>query len=278
MRERLIAIMTLAIPVLAGLAYLYAFGAPLRYLAINAAALGIAALWIAFAPSFARWARLAAIAAAMTLLFLPLASGPAVSGVMRWLPLGPFTLHAGMIAIPVLAALVGEEEAYAPGLLSLALLAALLQPDLATGAALMLAAVGLHEATRDWRYGLVAIVAFVVSIVAAMRGELPAQPFADRIVVLLALTDPIVALGLLMTLIASFFMIVGAVPGREASRKALAGSLFGFSVAGILSNYPSALIGYGAAAILGFGLALGLLAAGPAPCGSDLARRETRST
>ena len=41
-------------------------------------------------------------------------------------------------------------------------------------------------------------------------------------------------------------------------RHALAGSLFGFSLAAIVSNYPSVLIGYGAAPIIGYGLALAL--------------------
>lgn len=262
MRGRLIAFAALAVPVLAGLAYLYAYGAPIRYLAVNAGALALAAGWIFAVPRhLSIRTRRILIAFLLLLLFLPLATGPLVNGVARWLPLGPFTLHAGMLALPLLAVLAGEEEAYAPGLLSLALLAALLQPDMATGAAVMLAAVGLHEATRDWRYGLVAIVAFPASVVAAMQGELPAQPFADRVIVLLALTDPLVALGLLAALVAGFYLTIGALPGRETSRKALAGSLFGFSFAGIVSNYPSALIGYGAAPILGYGLALGLLGA-----------------
>lgn len=41
-----------------------------------------------------------------------------------------------------------------------------------------------------------------------------------------------------------------------AQRHALAGTLFGFSLAAVLSNYPSALIGYGAAPIVGFAIAL----------------------
>lgn len=185
-----------------------------------------------------------------------------MNGVARWLPLGPFQLHAGMLAVPLLAVLAGEEPGLAPVFLAPALLAALLQPDMATAAALMLAGVGLYDATRDWRHGAFAAVAFAVSLVAATRGELPAQPFADRVIFLLARTDLPAAIGLLASLIASYYLIVGAVPGRETSRKALGGALFGFSFAGLVSNYPSALIGYGAAPILGFGIALGVLGGG----------------
>ena len=261
MRDRVIAILALAIPVLAGLCYLVAFDAPSSFLAINSGALAIGAAWIVSAPRVTSPAnRRALVGVAIFLLFLPLITGPNLSGVTRWLPLGPVTLHAGMFVLPMLVVLAGEEPDYGPGILSLALLAALLQPDMATGVALTLAAFGLYDATKDWRWGLFATVAFTVSLVAAIHGELPAQPYVERIMFLLARTHAVAALGLALSLLVGFFLIAGSFPGRHASRKALAGSLFGFSFAGHVSNYPSALIGYGAAPILGFGLALGLLA------------------
>ena len=53
-------------------------------------------------------------------------------------------------------------------------------------------------------------------------------------------------------------MALGALMLHACVRHALAGSLFGFSLAAIVSNYPSVLIGYGAAPIIGYGLALAL--------------------
>lgn len=261
MRGRVFAALALAIPVLAGLPYLWRFGAPASYLLVNAGSLALAVLWIALAPARLGTAvRRAAIAILLAVLFAPLVTGPSPGGVARWLPLGPVVLNSGLLAVPALVVLVGEERDYAPALLSVALLAALLQPDMALGAALTLAAFGLYDATKDWRYGAFAAVAFAISLVAAIRGELPPQPFVERVMFLLARTDPFIALGLLASLLASFFLIAGAAPGRDTSRKALAGALFGFAFAGHVSNYPSPLIGYGAAPILGFGLALGLLA------------------
>ncbi|WP_133366783.1 hypothetical protein [Qipengyuania sediminis] len=260
------ALAALALPVAAGLCYLWLAGAPPSYLAVNGGALVLATLWIAVAPvpTTIRLRR-TLIALILGLLFLPILTGPDVNGVTRWLPLGPFQLHAGMVVVPLLAVLLGEERELAPGLLSIALLAALLQPDMATGAALMLAAVGLYDATKDWRFGLFAVVAFTVSLVAAMHGELPAQPFVERVIATLARSEPVGALALLAGLLASFYLVIAALPGPIASRKALAGCLFGFVFAGTVSNYPSPLIGYGAAPILGFGLALGVLAAMRAP-------------
>lgn len=261
-RDRIVAALALAIPVCAGLGYLSAFAAPPAFLVVNGGALAAAIGWIAFAPGIiSPTIRRAVIGVCLAALFLPLLTGPEVGGVARWLPLGPVTLHAGMLVLPMLVVLAGEEPDYAPGILSVALLAALLQPDMATGAALTVAGFGLYDATKDWRWGLFVAVAFTASLVAAIHGELPAQPFADRVTFLLAQTDPLAALGLALALLVGFALIAGAFPGREASRKALAGALFGFSFAGHVSNYPSALIGYGAAPILGFGLALGLLAA-----------------
>jgi hypothetical protein len=264
-RERAVAGLALAIPVVAGLGYLHAFGAPRTYLAVNAGAFGAALAWIALAPR--AWPRALAvglIALALAALFAPLLTGPTLSGVARWLPLGPFTLHAGMLVVPTLAVLVARRREHAPLLLSLALLAALLQPDMATGAALMLAGVGLYDATRDWKLGLFAIVAFCASIVAALRGELPAQPFVEHVIAELALNAPLAALALFAALLGGFFLILYGPVGERPARQALAGSLFGFAFAGLVSNYPSPLVGYGAAPILGYGLALGLLRASPA--------------
>lgn len=261
-RSRINAAFALAIPVIAGLGFLHAFGAPRSFLMVNAGALVGAVIWIALGrhPGSASTRRVL-VGGSLLLLFLPLLTGPSLGGVARWVPLGPVTLHAGMLAVPLLAVLAGEEPDHAPAILSVALLAALLQPDMATAAALMLAAIGLYDATRDWRYGAFTVVAFVVALVAATRGELPAQPFADRVIFILARTEPLAALGLLSALVVAFYFIVGAASGHPASRKALGGALFGFSFAGLVANYPSALIGYGASPILGFGLALGVLAA-----------------
>ncbi|GMM92971.1 hypothetical protein [Qipengyuania sp. MTN3-11] len=260
MHQRAIAVVALAIPVVAGIGYLFAFDAPPSYPAVNAGALVLATLWILFAPrSLPPVARRILLVVALAALFLPILTGPSISGVARWLPLGPVSLHAGMLCVPALAVMAADDPDHAPAILSIALFAAVLQPDMATGAAIMLATAGLYDATRDWKLGIVAIVAFFASLVAAVNGELAAQPFVEHVIFRLALTDPLAALGLLGALVASLLLILHGFPGREGARKALAGSLFGFSFAGLVSNYPSALVGYGAAPILGFGIGLGLM-------------------
>ena len=71
--------------------------------------------------------------ALLALLFVPLLTGPSLSGVARWLPLGPLIVHSGMFAVPALAVLAAQDRDYGAPILLTALLAAFLQPDAATG-------------------------------------------------------------------------------------------------------------------------------------------------
>jgi hypothetical protein len=258
-QPRLRAAGALAVPVLAGIAYLAAFGAPTTFVLVNSIALVLAALWIAVAPGLAGlWPRRLIALGCIVLLFLPLVTGPTTAGISRWLPLGPFTLHAGMLAVPVLVAFAAIETDYAPPLLLTALIAAFLQPDAATGFALTFAAVGLYHVTRDWKIAVVAIIGFFASLIMAMRGELPPQPFVERIFADLIFAAPIAAALLFAALVTGFFLILHVAPAAREVRYTIAGSLFGFAIMAIMSHYPTPLVGYGAAPILGFGLALGL--------------------
>ncbi|MEZ5744471.1 MAG: hypothetical protein R3D89_12310 [Sphingomonadaceae bacterium] len=253
------AIAALAVPVLGGIAGLAALGAPTSYLITNLAALVLAGVWVALgrAPASLKAQRILTVAL-LALLFAPLLTGPEQQGIARWLPLGPFTLHAGMLAFPSLAVLAARDPDYAAPILLTALLAAFLQPDAATGFAVVFAAVGLHDVSKDWKFGLVAIVGFVAAILMALRGLLPAVPFVERVLIYAARDSFSVALGMALALAIGFTLLIFRAPLPRAERYALAGALFGFIVMALISHYPTPLVGYGAAPILGFGLALGL--------------------
>lgn len=245
---------------MAGLAWMAAAGAPAPYPAINGGALaaGLGLILLLRAPE-TLWLQRAMIVVLLALLFVPLASGPALNGIARWLPLGPFQLHAGMLAIPALAVLAAREPDYGPPILLAATLAALLQPDAASGFAVLGAAAGLYFAAPNWKPGVVAVIAFVASLIAAMRGELPAQPFVERVLIDATRVHLLFGLGLLLAWLASFVLILKAIAQPRGETGALAGTLGGFMLMALLSNYPTPLIGYGAAPILGYALALGLL-------------------
>ncbi|MFC3096791.1 hypothetical protein [Alteraurantiacibacter palmitatis] len=258
--NRLPALLALGVPVLAGMGAMALLGAPFGHLLTNAAAL-VAGVVLLLLPlpvlASGRSGRLLVLFL-LSLLFVPWIAGPDLAGVSRWIELGPITLHAGMLAIPALCVLGARDPDYAAPVFLAALLACLLQPDAASAFALTFAAVGIHHATRDWKMGVVAIAGFFAMLAAAVRGELPVVEYADRVLVQYAAANALLALGLFASLVGGFCLMALALPVERPARLALAGSLFGFSIMGVMANYPSPLIGYGAAAILGYGLALGL--------------------
>ncbi|MEZ5694954.1 MAG: hypothetical protein R3E18_00555 [Sphingomonadaceae bacterium] len=268
-RERLAGLLALALPVMAGLGWMALAGAPRPYLLVNGSCLLVALAWTYFgqAPQGLRYRRVL-VTILLAALFLPLLTGPELSSithdpVARWLPLGPLQLHSGMLALPALAVLASRDPDYAAPILLTALFALFLQPDAASGFALTFAAVGLHHATRDWRHGLVAIIGFVASIFMALHGELPPQPFVERVLDdALAQSWP-VAILLFAALLGSYFLILKALPMAHEASFAMAGTLFGFALMAVLSHYPTPLLGYGAAPVLGYGMALGLIARSP---------------
>jgi hypothetical protein len=160
--------------------------------------------------------------------------------------------------VPLICVLAARDPDYGAPILLTALFAAFVQPDAATGLALTFAAVALHDVTKDWKIGLTAIIAFFASLVMAMRGELPPQPFVERIFADLLTPAPLAAAALFAALLAGFFLMLWTAPAPRAVRYAMAGSLFGFALMALISHYPTPLVGYGAAPILGFALALGL--------------------
>ena len=254
--ERGLAALPLLFPGLAGLGYLALFGAPSSYLAINALALAGGSLWAAFGRVPLRPSRVRALLAALlALLTLPLIVGPDVDGIARWLSLGGFTLNTGLLAVPLIAVLSARDSLFAPLWLLAATLIAFAQPDAAAALALSLAALALWRTNRDGRAGAVGALGLFASAGAALSGNLPPQPFVEGVLSNLARTAPLIAAPLALSLLASLALILRA-PAPKAIRWPLAGTLIGFTLAALLGDYPTPLIGYGAASILGIGLAL----------------------
>lgn len=255
-RERFPALLAIALPVLVGLAYMATGGAPSAYPIVNGAALALSALIVLIGlPPLGRRARNIAVAGLLALFALPLLTGPSMNGIARWLPIGPFILHAGMLTIPALAVLAAHDDRLGPPALAAALLIALAQPDFASAFALIGGAIGAYQVRSDWRFGLVVIGGFFIAIAAALQGELPAVPFVERIIIDALPTAPLMA-GLIALSIAGAVLIMLFGTGLPRIARYPTGmSLFGFWLAALISNYPTPLAGYGAAAIIGYALA-----------------------
>lgn len=263
-RERFPALLAIALPVLAGLTYMATGGAPSAYLIVNSGALALAALIVLVGlPEFGRQACIIAGVLLLALFALPLLTGPSMNGIARWLPIGPFILHAGMLTIPALAALAARDDRLGPPALAVALLIALVQPDFASAFALIGGAIGAYQVRSDWRFGLVVIGGFLIAIAAALHGELPAVPFVERITIDALRTGPVMAALLGLSLVAATLLMLFGTALPRIARYPIGLSLFGFWLASLISNYPTPLAGYGAAAIIGFALAHALAFALP---------------
>lgn len=250
------AFLAIALPVLAGLAWMAATGAPRSYLIVNAGSLVLAGAVLATGlPALGRSGQRIALGALLALFALPLLTGPGINEVTRWLPLGPFLLHAGMLAIPALVVLAARDERFGPLAILAALLVALAQPDFASAFALTGGAIGIYQVRGDWPTGLVIIAGFFIAIAAALIGELPPVPFVERVLHDATIQSPTWGAILGLSIVGAVLIMLFGTGLPHESRYPLGLALFGFVLAALMNNYPTPLVGYGAASILGFALA-----------------------
>ncbi len=255
--QRSRAALPLLVPGLAGLGYLALSGAPPHFVTINALALAPACLWAVCGqiPERLRNVRIGLVLL-LVMLALPLLTGPNIDGIARWLPLGGFVLHAGMLVIPLLSVLAARDEALGVYALLSATLVTFALPDPGSALALFGAALGLCLAWRDVHLAALSGLALCVVIGASLVPNLAPQPFVEGILTDLATTSPAMAILLSLSLVTGLGFTLRAPGAAQPARYALAGALTGFIVAALLGDYPTPLIGYGAASIIGFGLAL----------------------
>lgn len=254
--------LALLLPALGGLAYLAAFGAPARLIAINGGALVIALGWILWGRLPASFeARIGIAALAVAALFLPLLTGPEAGGVSRWLPAGPVQLHAGTLLLPLVIVIAAREARLGAALLALAGTALALQPDAGALAGLAAASAALAGARRSIVLALVAVAAGALAAVTFDAGTLGPQVFTESVLPQVWQAAPWQALALAVLLFvgAPWLLVTGT--RDRAEGLALAGLLTGIALAALLGPFPWPLIGYGASPILGFGIALGAAAA-----------------
>ncbi len=248
--------LALALPSLGGLAYLYAFDAPARLIAVNGGALAAALTWIVFGRLPAsEQARLAMSGAAALLLFLPLLFGPEAGGVRRWIAAGPVLLHSSALLLPLIVAIAATSPRLGAGVLALAGTALALQPDAAALAGLAAASAVLAGVHRSFAFGAIAAVGAVLALVTFDAGTLAPQVYTEGVLTHVAAQSWIAA----AMLAAALFLAPLAVLPTRAETRALCALLTALGGMAVIAPFPFPLIGYGAAPILGFGLAFGTL-------------------
>jgi len=247
-------IAALVVPVVAGLSWMAAGGAPMAWIAVNALALVLALAMAFWLPLPGSEHGVVVLAAALVLaLWATALAGVSIEGVRRWVGIGQVRFHLGYLTLPLLIVLTAR----LPSLPALALLLAALgatvfQPDLA--ATVALAASMVIAAVQ--RQGVVGRILAVIGLLAC--SYLIGQPdtlapvrFVEQVQSDAWAVQPAAGLALTLAGLAPLLMLRQAAP--------LAAFLVAAGLMAFAGPYPSILIGYGAAPILGFGLALAAL-------------------
>jgi hypothetical protein len=250
----------LLLPSLGGLAYLAAFGAPPRLIAVNAGALAVGIMWVMFGRMPASsTTRLALAGLAALALTLPVILGPEVGGVSRWLPAGPVILQSGPLLLPLIVVLAAREVPQIGAvLLALAGAVLVLQPDAASLAALGCAGAVLAAMSRSLAYAAVSLAALALSAATFGAGTLEPQLYTEGVLAHVAGSSlwQAAVLAILLFVAPLWHLVINPHLAPEQGWP-LAALLAGFGAMAMIAPFPFPLIGYGAAPILGFALALG---------------------
>ncbi|WP_199555053.1 hypothetical protein [Sandaracinobacteroides hominis] len=263
-RPRALGIACAIVAVGLGLAYMAIARAPMRYLAINVAALAIGLTMLALlgrtALAARQWTGGAIVVMAGALLATALL-GSRVEGAARWVNLGGLAIQPSLILLPVmLMAFAQTRGRVATAGILVAAAAMALQPDRAMAGMLVLGLAALAIVRPD-RHVLVALAAAVTGFAATLvrADTLPAVPYVDQI---FYSSFDVHAVAGMAVLGGTGLLLVPAVVGwsRDAENRATY-AVFGavwFTViaAAALGNYPTPMVGYGSSAIIGYALSL----------------------
>lgn len=264
---RTVAFWCAAVSLALGAVYLHAAGAPGHMVIVNAAAflvgLGALVTWRDL-PALRR------VPAESTLIVLAIGLlvtgifGIRIDGVARWIKLGPVLIQPSLIVLPFMVVHFAHHRSplSAAGLV-IAALAMAVQPDRAMAGALV-AALATQMVLRGDRTTMAALgAAGVALVVSCLRPDpLPPSPFVEGI--LYTSFEQHILIGLAV-IIGAGLLIVPAFYGRAArgvERDAI--RIFGVVWAAIIlaaamGNYPTPVVGYSGAAVLGYVLSIGAL-------------------
>jgi len=263
-RPRLLGLICAAGAVGLGIAYLVMAGAPARYIMINIAAFAVGTvLWLALrVRTPLRWSGFAMVVLA-ALLLATAVGGRTLDGVTRWVMIGPLSMQTSFVVLPAIIVLYARKAdltGTAGILVAAAALAA--QPDRAM-AAMLATGAAVVAASRPGKLTVMALAGSAIACVITLfrPDTLPAQPFVERV---LDTAFDVHVLAGIAVLLGCLLLVAPAWPAiwRPSERTVLLA--FGASWAAAIAaaaagNYPTPVVGYGGAAILGYLLSVALL-------------------
>jgi hypothetical protein len=255
-----------------GLLYLVAAKAPLALVVVNTVALLLGVLLVGASPRLrglsSRFVSGASIAIAAALL-LTAVSGHAVDGVSRWVQVGPLFVQTSLVFLPVAALLYAHTvNRWTTTAMIAVAIAVALQPDRAMAVALCAGLLALLLVRRTRAVAVASSAAAVAVLVTCLQADrLPAVPFVDHILWSSFRLHPMLGvalwLGSAMLFVPMLFvpMLVIRSAGARAVLVACGACWGAIVVAAAVGAYPTPVVGYGGAAILGYFLCLAALGA-----------------
>jgi hypothetical protein len=271
-RPRLLGLVCGTAAVATGLTYLFAAGAPSRYLLVNLAALAIGAIiWLALSRAAdMRLAGAGYLVLALSLALMATAIfGVTIEGASRWIRVGPLTLQVSLVLLPAMVVLYARQpEMVGTAGMIIAAAALAMQPDRAMAGALLLAVAALGLAvlalTTPARISIVAALTAALAFgwTLLWPDALPAVPYVEGVFASAFDVHPVIGVAVAVgTAILVLPAVIGALRGTDERPVFLAfgGCWAGIALAAALGNYPTPLVGYGAAAVLGYFLSVALL-------------------
>lgn len=205
-------------------------------------------------------------------------------GVHRWIQIGPLTVHAGAVCLPVLIVALGALDAFGgklrwgPMLLAMTVaMLLLLQPDAAqatafAGAAFTLLIANEQRARAAWAAALV--IAVLAAWTWTRLDPLPPVPYVEGIVGLARQSGPawmVASIAALAVLPLPFF--ISPLSCHSAVARALGVYLCICILAPLFGHFPVPLVGFGLSPIVGYFGALGSLSVLRQPAHNHLTRR-----
>lgn len=250
-----------------GIGYLAVAGAPLQYIAIQAAALGIGLALLAILPKISGSLPEEASGLVLVLLGSALLAtalfAPSVDGAARWVKLGAVYVQISLVLLPAMLLLYARSPGpVGTAAMAVAALALALQPDRAMAGTLALALAALALVRPD-RFTIAAAACGLGAFLAALAqsDSLPAVPFVDQIFYTSFDVHPLVGTAVVGGALTLLLPAFGA--GEPALRWVFGATWLAMVSAAALGNYPTPLVGYGGSAVLGYLLSVALLPGAP---------------
>lgn len=252
-----------------GLAYLLMADAPPPMLAVNfgSLAIGLVLIFIGRRLYELLSERTACsmidgamLAAAMVLLATSL-FGEAAEGASRWFAVGGLFVQPSLIVLPVMViGFMRRRNRTTMSAMLVAALAMALQPDRAMAAALFAGLAVQAFLYRDRVIVVPAAVAFAALVVTLLRADsLPAVPYVDRIYYTafeIGLSAGIAVVVGTVLLLVPFLAVLRHKPKDRNVGLIFAVVWFVMILMAMVGNYPTPVVGYSGAAVLGYVLSL----------------------